>query len=231
MGRDNQPKHRQQARSLKRRAATRAPYERLLIVCEGEKTEPLYIHEIRDAYRLSSTNVQVAPSGFGTEPIQVVEYAEHLFRDGDATRAIAPKAFDHVLAVFDRDDHHTYHPALSKARALNQKLRNDENSAIPFQAIASVPCFELWLLLHFEDVNSPVHRDHVFERLRRYLPGYTKGQGGNWAATREFLATATRRATVRANATSAYDGHEPYTALHELVSKLVHLKDPTMTTV
>lgn len=47
MGKDNQPKHRQAARDLKRRAAVRQPYERLLIVCEGEKTEPQYLREIQ----------------------------------------------------------------------------------------------------------------------------------------------------------------------------------------
>jgi hypothetical protein len=47
MGKDNQPKHRQVARVLQRRAAVRQPYERLLIVCEGEKTEPQYLREIQ----------------------------------------------------------------------------------------------------------------------------------------------------------------------------------------
>jgi hypothetical protein len=62
MGKDNQPKHRQQARDLKRRIAKRAPFERMLIVCEGEKTEPNYIGEIRSELRLSTANVQIWPS-------------------------------------------------------------------------------------------------------------------------------------------------------------------------
>lgn len=47
MGKDGQPKHRQAARELLRRKAQRQPAERLLIVCEGAKTEPLYLGEIR----------------------------------------------------------------------------------------------------------------------------------------------------------------------------------------
>lgn len=50
MGKDNQAKHRQAARDLKRRAAVRQTYERLLIVCEGEKTEPQYLCEIQRAH-------------------------------------------------------------------------------------------------------------------------------------------------------------------------------------
>ncbi|MEZ5622529.1 MAG: hypothetical protein R3E78_15035 [Burkholderiaceae bacterium] len=58
MGKDGQPKHRQAARELMRRKAQRQPAERLLIVCEGSKTEPLYLGEIRQQLRLPSANVQ-----------------------------------------------------------------------------------------------------------------------------------------------------------------------------
>lgn len=225
MGQDNQPKHRQKTRDLKRRAAQRAPYKRMLIVCEGEKTEPHYFGEIRQEHRLATANVQVWPSALGTQPLQVVEYAELLFREGDIDKGILPKSFDHVCAVFDRDDHDTYHQALARADALNGKLKNDSGEHIPFQAIASVPCFELWLLLHFEDVQAPIHRDEVYARLKGHLAGYDKGQPGYWAATQERLDQAVARAGTRAAATTPYDGNEPYTGVHQLVSLLTHLKD------
>ncbi|OGQ98091.1 MAG: hypothetical protein A2505_00110 [Deltaproteobacteria bacterium RIFOXYD12_FULL_55_16] len=226
MGQDNQPKHRQKARDLKRRAAQRAPYARLLIVCEGEKTEPHYFKEICHEYRLATPNVQVWPGALGTQPLQVVEYAEHLFREGDNQKNIQPCAFDQVCAVFDRDDHLTYHSALAKAAALNGKLKNDLGKRVPFHAIASVPCFELWLLLHFVDVFAPLHRDEVYARLKQeHLPGYDKGQGGHWAATKHHLNIATQRAQARAAATTAHDGTEPYTGIYQLVSWLTHLKD------
>lgn len=224
MGQDNQPKHRQKARDLKRRAAQRAPYKRMLIVCEGEKTEPHYFGEIRQEHRLATANVQVWPSALGTQPLQVVEYAELLFREGDLDKGILPKTFDHVCAVFDRDDHGNYHHALAKADALNGKIRNDSGEHIPFQAIASVPCFELWLLLHFEDVHAPIHRNEVYARLRHYLPEYDKGQPGYWATTQGLLEQAVGRAEARVAATTAYDGTEPYTSVHQLVSLLTHLR-------
>jgi len=225
MGRDNQPKERQKARNLHRRAAKRQPFERLLIVCEGEKTEPLYLDEIRRTFRLSTAHVQVWPSADGTEPLQVVDYAERLFLEGDRTKAIDRRGFDRVIAVFDRDDHATYHPALAKAQKLNLAYKNDDREKVPFQAIASVPCFEIWLLLHFEDVMAPVHRTDVYARLRAHLPGYDKGQGGHFAATRDRLDAATARATARAGLTTAQDGREPYTDMHTLVNLLMNLKD------
>ncbi len=225
MGKDNQPKHRQQERDLRRRAAVREPYERLLIVCEGEKTEPQYLDEIRQELRLATAHVQVRHSAFGTEPIQVVEYAEHLFRHGDRANGIEAQQFDRVIAVFDRDDHRTYHAALAKAGELDGRLTNDEKKRIPFEAAASVPCFELWLLLHFEDIQAPIHRHEAYGRLRTHLADYDKGQRGHWAETRHLLEEATARAYARAANTSVYGGHEPYTDMHQLVNRLLHLKD------
>jgi RloB-like protein len=224
MGRDNPPKERQKARDLHRKAARRQPFERLLIVCEGAKTEPLYLGEIRRAFRLATAHVQVWSSADGTEPLQVVGYAERLFLEGDRSKAIDRLGFDRVIAVFDRDDHSTYQAALAKVRALTRALMNDEGEPVPFQAIASVPCFELWLLLHFEDVMAPVHRRDVFARLRGHLPTYEKGQGGHFAATRHLLDAATARATARAGLTTAHDGREPYTDMHTLVNLLMTLK-------
>lgn len=225
MGKDNQPKHRQAARDLRRRAAVRQPYERLLIVCEGEKTEPQYLCEIQQAYRLATAHVQVLHSQIGTEPRRVLEYALTVFKEGDHARGIHARAFDRIVVVFDRDEHDTYHAALAQAAAQDGKLRNDNGAAVPLDVVASVPCFELWLLLHFEEVHAPLHRDEALERLTGHLPGYEKGGGGHWAATQGRLGDATERAQRLAAATTAHEGIQPYTAMHELVSRLVHLKD------
>jgi hypothetical protein len=225
MGKDNQPKHRQASRELKRRAAVRQPYERLLIVCEGAKTEPHYLCEIQQAYRLSTAHVQVLHSQFGTEPQQVLDYALVVFKDGDRARGVHPKSFDRIVVVFDRDEHKSYHAALAQAAALSGKLKNDDGVAVPVEAVVSVPCFELWLLLHFVDVLAPLHRHEAMERLKIHLPGYEKGGGGHWQATQARLGEATTRAQRLADGTNAFDGTQPYTAMHELVSRLVHLKD------
>lgn len=225
MGQDNQPKHRQAARQLQRRVAVRQPYERLLIVCEGEKTEPLYLREIQQAFRLATAHVQVLHSGYGTEPVQVLDFAVAMFKNGDRARNVVARAFDRVAVVFDRDEHASYHEALAKAAGLCGKLKNDEGVAVPVDVVASVPCFELWLLLHFEDVQASLAPHEVVARLRGYLPGYEKGGGGHWAATQSRRLDATGRAQRLAAVHTAHDGTQPYTAMHALVSRLVHLKD------
>lgn len=226
MGKDGQPKHRQAARELLRRKAQRQPAERLLIVCEGTKTEPLYLAEIRQQLRLPSANVQVQPAAYGTEPLRIVEYAERLFIEGQRALGIHARTFDRVVVVFDRDEHHSYHAALQRVAALNGRLENDERVKVPFEAVVSVPCFELWLLLHFEEVFAPLHRDEALARLRVHVAGYTKGQGSHWAVTRERLDVATARANALVAAGhSAEEGTQPYTNMQELVQRLLHLKE------
>lgn len=226
MGEDGQPKHRQAARELLRRKAQRQPAERLLIVCEGSKTEPLYLGEIRQQLRLPSANVRVQPAAYGTEPLRIVEYAKRLFTEGRRALGIHARSFDRVVVVFDRDEHHTYHAGLQRVAALNGRLENDERVKVPFEAVVSVPCFELWLLLHFEEVFAPLHRDEALARLGAHLAGYAKGQGSHWVVTRERLDVATGRAkTLVAAGHTAEDGTYPFTSMHELVHRLLHLKD------
>lgn len=225
MGRDNQAKDRQLRRQTAKNTR-RASYARILIVTEGSKTEPLYLEEIRSTHQLHSANVAVQPSELGTAPIQVVRYAQQLFEEGDLHKGIRPRSFDQVYAVFDRDDHDSYFNALHLATSLDGKLRNDDRQPVSFNAIASIPSFELWLLLHYEDIQSPIHRDEVMARLKQHIPDYNKGAGGTFATTRDRLATATQRALALASPESfnAYTAPEPFTALHELVTLLTTLR-------
>lgn len=224
MARDNAPRDRQK-KQLERKQGRRASYDRILIVSEGSRTEPNYFREIRSAFRLHTANVEVRPSELGTAPIQVVQYAKELFENGDRHKNIQQRAFEQIYAVFDRDDHGSYHDALALSEQLNGKLRNDARQPVVFQAIASVPSFELWLLLHYEDIQVPLHRDEVMSRLKRHIPGYEKGSGTAFAITNEHLAVATARAERLAQRFSARTDPEPFTAIAELVQRLMALRD------
>lgn len=224
MARDNSPKERQR-KQLERKQGRRASYDRILIVSEGSKTEPNYFREIRTAYRLHTANVEVHPSELGTAPIQVVQYAKSLFESGDRHKQIQPRAFEQVYAVFDRDDHVSYFDAMQLADSLDGKLRNDNKQAVRFQAIASVPSFELWLLLHFEDIRAPIQRDEVMRCLRLHLPGYEKGAGQVFTITCDRLGVATQRALALVSKFSAYDAPKPYTGIGGLVTLLTTLRN------
>ena len=70
------------ARALVRRGPKREPYDKVLIVCEGKKTEPNYLEML-------SANVEVV--GF---PVAIRK------KRGDP--------FDKVFCVFDKDQHTDY---------------------------------------------------------------------------------------------------------------------------
>jgi hypothetical protein len=223
MARDNSPKERQK-KQLERKLARRASYDRILIVSEGSKTEPNYFSEIRAAYRLHTASVEIRPCELGSAPIQVVQHARDLFERGDRHKNIQPRAFEQVYAVFDRDDHESYFNALRLAESLDSRLKNDAKHFIRFKAIASVPSFELWLLLHYEDIQAPLHRDQVMQRLKQHIPEYEKGAGRAFATTRERVDIATQRAEALAAKFSADSAPEPYTAIVGLVRLLTTLR-------
>jgi len=197
--------------SLRRGQPTRKPYDRILIVCEGEKTEPNYFNEIRQEARISTLHIRILHS-VGTQPLQVVSFAEAEFQK--------TKQFEQVFAVFDRDDHTTYANAIAKAESLNGKLKNDEGKPVVFKAIASVPCFELWLLLHYASIQSYFHRREILHQLRTHISNYEKGQDGIYKLTQEYLLVATERAQFLKKHFSRIPGNDPYTDVDELVGIL-----------
>ena len=224
MAQDNQPKHRQ-ANKLRRKTKSKNSFDRILIVTEGSKTEPNYFNEIRQYHRLSAANVLAIPSDFGTDPLNVVNYAEHLFLQGDAHKQISSRAFEHVYAVFDRDEHATYHNAIEKMKGLNGKLRNDLKQAVSFNVIASIPNFELWLLLHYADIQHPLSRQETLQRLKHEdcIHGYDKGMQDVFDLTKNRLENAITRSKALTQKNTIYDDG-PFTNVHELVEKLIKLR-------
>lgn len=77
MGTDNifHKRKSRRAASHQRERAKRAPYERVLIVCEGEKTEPNYFKGLRAAFGINTMNMIIADKKRGLDPKHLVEYA------------------------------------------------------------------------------------------------------------------------------------------------------------
>ena len=211
MPRDNHPRERQ-ARARARKKPKRPAYDRILIVTEGAKTEPLYFEDIRKQKRISSAHIEVIHSALGTQPRQVVDSAVEKFKES--------KAFERVYAVFDRDDHLTYADALARARQLDKTLKNDERMAVRFFAVPTVPCFELWLLLHFENVLAFNHRTEIMTKLNQRIAGYTKGKTGIYALTEPSIDAAAARAVHLRGQFQPDGGVDPYTDLDRLVCTL-----------
>lgn len=203
--------------TLRRTQGRKKGSPRILIVCEGEKTERNYFNAIRRERRLSGARVQILPSYYGTDPLSVVNYALDKFLES--------KDFDEVYAVFDRDDHHGYNNALTRAAALNNAYKNDAGVRVPFAAVPSVPNFELWLLLHFRNVLAPIHRNEVYGELKKLAvyPAYAKNSTTAYEDTKDRIGTATERAVHLRATFSPADGSAPYTDVDLLANKLLSI--------
>ena len=206
------------ATDLARRKSSRAPYDRVLIVCEGSKTEPNYLRELIDCLKLSSANVEVDGDS-GSSPISVVQHAKRRYRE---ERDIGD-AFDRIFCVFDKDTHATYNEAMSACAGFRP-------SGV-FQAIPSVPCFEYWLLLHFTYSTRPCTHsggksacDCLIGELRNYMPGYAKGGKGifNQVMGQTERAVAYSMRALKEARKAGTDN--PTTRMHELVEYLKQLK-------
>ncbi|CBL44886.1 Hypothetical protein HDN1F_13030 [gamma proteobacterium HdN1] len=82
----------------------------------------------------------------------------------------------------------------------------------------------MWLLLHYEDIQHPMHRDEVMRRLKICIPNYNKGARGAFATTSGRLDIATARAKVLVAKSNAYSDPEPFTSIEELVTLLTTLR-------
>ena len=206
------------AASLKRKKAKQAPYDRVLIVCEGAKTEPNYFREIRDAYRLNTANIDICGKECGSDPLSVVNYAIRKFREDSD--------YDRVYCVIDRDKHATFDAAIDK---LNQTRLA---KGVAFIAVTSVPCFEFWLLLHFgittRQFCAPSNASNcelVLVELdkKERIPGYSKGASNIFALTKGRLPDAIRHANQLQQYHQTSGTNNPSTNIHELIEYLISL--------
>lgn len=101
--------------SLTRRSNTRCARVRILLICEGKKTEPNYFDELRQEYNHPWIEVCHAHSDH-TDPPNLVTFARDTFLNGYNNghgHKFTARAFDEVYILFDKDDHPGYAAAAS----------------------------------------------------------------------------------------------------------------------
>lgn len=217
--------HKRKAKSagLTRRKPTRKPYDKVLIVCEGSKTEPLYFQELVDHYEIHSANVKIS-GDCGSDPLSVVNHGFELYRQ---ERQSGSGPFNRVYCVFDRDTHPTYKKALERLEEL--KPNN------VFFAANTVPSFEYWLLLHFTYTTAPYAAvggkssgAAVLAALKSHWPDYAKASAGafSYLLHLENDELGHAKANARRALFEAKKNHtdNPSTHVHELVDYLQAIK-------
>lgn len=140
----------QRSRQFNTRRPRREVRSRVLVVTEGEKTEVQYLEGLVQFLRSNGAAVRgVRSRGIGKDPERVLQAAIDLNRQD-------PEGYDETWVVVDVDDHSTLESALTRARRLG----------IP--VVVSNPCFEIWLIWHYESCEATQVRKDVVHRLKKY---------------------------------------------------------------
>ncbi|APW61953.1 RloB family protein [Paludisphaera borealis] len=180
-----------------RRNSFRDPMPVVLIVCEGEKTEPQYLEGYKRACRNPRVNIKtvsktVSPEGLVQLAVELRDRAGH-------------DAYDSVWCVFDVDDH----PSLPRAK--------DQARAGRIELAISNPCFELWLLLHFQEHPGMQDRRRVKAMLRKHVPHYDKAVDYASYATGHPHADKRAERLEQAAEKANEPGRNPSTGVYQLI--------------
>jgi hypothetical protein len=182
-------------------------HPRILIVCEGAKTEPNYFN----SFRVTTLVVKVIGAGMNTQSL--VDETVRLMREDD---------YDQVWVVFDKDDF----PIDQFENAISSAESHSINVAYSNQS------FELWYLLHFEYLTSALSRSQYMRKLNEWLKPlgltYQKNTGNMYSILRCNMDTAIKNAQrLQREYSSIRPGkNDPLTTVFKLVLVLNEQSKP-----
>lgn len=131
-------------------------------------------------------------------------------------------SYDKVYCIIDRDKHPNFHQALQKA------------TGNKIEVIISIPCFEYWLLLHFEYTSCPFqvvqgsNCNEVIKALKKHWSEYEKGTDFKYyyhllkRNQNKAIAHAKQRETECQH--ESLENRNPYTQMYSLIEYLNTLK-------
>jgi hypothetical protein len=184
---------------LRRKHGTREARDVILIVCEGSETEPRYFRALRASKRLSNVHVEIA-EGRGGDQNTVIEEVKKL-------RETNSDNYDHIWCVFDCE-------SADRKSIFEQAIIEGRHQG--FDLAVSNPCFEYWLLLHFEFSSAQFSScKEVVKRLNKHIGKYDKAM--DCSVFIEHLINAIQNAN---RIDSLNEFPNPSTNVHLLVRKV-----------
>ena len=196
-------------RSLERKIDIRPERERILIVCEGSKTEPNYFRSIKST--LPPQVVEICIQGEGANTQSLVDRAKK-YRD---SKKDTDYPYDEIWIVFDKDSFapDQFDNAIHSAEATKMKVAWSNEA------------FELWYILHFEDRQTGMRRTEYENCLTEYLDTpYKKNDPDMYSklATKGDESKAKQRANSLQSSHAGIPFHDanPCTTVNKLIEKL-----------
>ena len=186
----------------------RAEYVRdariFVIAVEGEKTEEQYF----SLFENKRVHVEVLPTG--PDGLSAPKYVLERLVKSEEKYDLGADDERWLVADVDRQ----------RGQFLGEVTRAAQESG--YSLALSNPCFELWLLLHFQDADfSDADCHAVIERLRPYTDGHNKAKIKLDVYTLDKIREAAGRARVLSGERETRWPHFPGTHLFKLVERLL----------
>lgn len=202
-----------QQSTFERKKPTLKQQARILVLCEDTKSGRCYLEDAARHFR-AHAEVDIVHCG-KNDPLSIVNEAMKRQR-----------LFDHVYCAIDRDSHEGFDEALKLAAA----------HAPNITVIASYPCYEFWLLLHFRKTRKSytgVGKNSAGDLLVKDLcqeegmHNYDKGASKTlFEDLLVKLPDARLRATQVLSEAIIDGGINPSTRLHDLIELFEQLGTP-----
>ena len=139
-----------------------------ILFCEDDVNEPAYFRQfaVADKVKVNPVENQKATFRNINNTLQYCE-ANGLLDVAAGHYRLKPGTTTHVWSVFDRDVESEDRIAVLAKDNLDFSLSIQTAASAGFQVAWTNDVFELWILLHFEDVAPGVwrHRNYIYNRL------------------------------------------------------------------
>lgn len=187
-----------------------------LIITEGTDTEPAYFEAMKEVInRTYPDKIQLNIYGAGNNTLNLFYKAKQMV-------SASSNGYKHVWVVYDTDDFPAEY--INKTAKLCEAESTEETI---YHAIWSNQCIELWFLLHFNFMQSNLHRSSYWPKLTELLSSqglgkYEKNRTDMYHVLFPYMETAIINAEKldKINKGKLPSDCAPGTQIHTLINKL-----------
>lgn len=198
---------------------------KILIFCEG-RSEELYFSRFEKLLEKNKyTDVKIIVNTVGGNSVTVIKCAQDFFKNGNNCSHFMN--YDKYL-VFDCDD-----PSGSIQKVIQDIMDKNEHQ---FKLLISNHSFEIWLLMHFENVYEKRSKSQTMEDLSKYLRHeYKKADEGTMReifqkgniekAIENAIELEEHYKNSNKNLPAQINEMNPYTTVHSLIMQWIPFKN------
>lgn len=217
-------------RGIKRKNGHKPVKRRFLIGCEGSKTEYSYFKRLIHELGLTSVDIEIV-NDCGSAPISIYNAVVERVKEEAGSEA----HFDEAFCVFDHDTHESFDKVCNNIKNRKNNSKNKDTNNCEIQAITSTPCFEIWLMLHFNYSTKPIEAKgrkscgRVAKTRMRDIIGFEKYDGTLTGKQLNLLMDKIDQAIKNAENLNRYNSSNnssnPSTEVYILVDKMKKLSN------